>query len=189
MTDFTTIPAEAELEENMDVPEATDPEAGEWTIENDQAADWAVRKIAEERAEYTRIKGLAEAEIVRINAELEAAQKRCDNGTKYLTMKLAEYFGKVPHRATKTKESYRLLSGTLTMKKGGLQMEKNDEALLAYLKQSGAEDMIQVSEKPRWGEYKKRLQIVDGTVVDSETGDLVEGVAVVEKPDTFSVDV
>ena len=172
-----------------DEPEAQDTTPAPWRIADDGAADWAVRKIAEERAELARIRELAEAEIERIEAKLAAAEKRCENGTRFLTAKLAEYFSTVPHKATKTKESYRLLSGTLTMKIGGTQMKQDDEALLAFLKQSGNDDMIQITEKPRWGEYKKRLQIVGGSVVDSQTGEIVEGVTVIEKPNTFSVDV
>ena len=53
----------------------------------------------------------------------------------------------------------------------------------------GNEDMIQTTEKPKWGEFKKRLEIVGGQIVDKTTGELVEGVQIIEKPDTFTVDV
>lgn len=66
---------------------------------------------------------------------------------------------------------------------------ENDDTLLAYLKASGNEDMIQNTEKPKWGEFKKRLEIVGGQIVDKTTGELVEGVQIIEKPDTFTVDV
>lgn len=38
-------------------------------------------------------------------------------------------------------------------------------------------------------QYKKRLEIVGGQIVDKTTGELVEGVQIIEKPDTFTVDV
>ena len=110
-------------------------------------------------------------------------------GTRFLTGKLAEYFETVPHKTTKTKHSYRLLSGTLVKKIGGRTMKQDDDALLAYLKASDNEDMIQTTEKPKWGEFKKRLEIVGGQIVDKTTGELVEGVQIIEKPDTFTVDV
>lgn len=69
------------------------------------------------------------------------------------------------------------------------QRRQDDDALLAYLKASGNEDMIQNTEKPKWGEFKKRLEIVGGQIVDKTTGELVEGVQIIEKPDTFTVDV
>ena len=68
-------------------------------------------------------------------------------------------------------------------------MKQDDDTLLAYLKASGNEDMIQNTEKPKWGEFKKRLEIVGGQIVDKTTGELVEGVQIIEKPDTFTVDV
>lgn len=160
-----------------------------WRITDDGCADWACRKIAEEKAELDRIRELAEAQIQKIEEKLAAAERRYENGTRFLTGKLAEYFETVPHKTTKTKHSYRLLSGTLTLKLGGTQLKQNDDKLLDYLKASGNDDMIQTVEKPRWGEFKKRLQIVGASVVDGTTGEIVEGVEIVSKPDTFTVDV
>ena len=82
-----------------------------------------------------------------------------------------------------------LLSGTLKLKIGGVAMKQDDGKLLEYLKASGNTDMIKVTESPKWGDFKKRLEIVGGVVVDQTTGEIVEGVEVIEKPDTFSVDV
>lgn len=160
-----------------------------WRIADDECADWAVAKIAEERAELARIKALADEQINRIMEKVQAAEKRCENGTAYLTSKLAEYFNTVPHKKTKTTESYRLLSGTLKMKLGGVSMKQDDEKLLEYLKASGHEDMIKTTEKPKWGEFKKRLEIIGGQIIDNTTGEIVEGVEVIETPNAFSVDV
>ena len=177
--------------ERMDV--FTDQEepvsATEWRITDDSLADWAVRKIAEERAELQRIQTLAEGEIERIKAKVAKAEKRYTNGTEFLTRKLAQFFETVPHKTTKTKHSYRLLSGTLTRKIGGVSMKQDDATLLEYLKKSGNADMIKVKEEPKWGDYKKRLEIVGEQIIDKETGEIVEGVAIIEKPDTFTVDV
>lgn len=172
-----------ELEETEDAPRPA------WRITDDGCADWACRKIAEEKAELTRIKELAEAQIARIEEKVAAAERRFENGTRFLTSKLAEYFETVPHKTTKTKASYRLLSGTLTRKFGGASMEKDDDKLVEFLKASGNLDFIKTEEKPKWGEYKKRLEIMGGSVVDKETGEIVDGVKAIEKPDTFSVDV
>ena len=170
--------------------ETEEPEGRkEWRIADDSAADWAVQKIAEERAEFARMEALAAEKIAGINEKLEAARRRCENGTAYLTSKLAQYFETVPHKETKTKHSYRLLSGTLVKKIGGATMEKDDTKLIEHLRASGHEEFIQLTAKPMWGEYKKRLQIQGGVVIDTETGELVEGVTVTEKPDTFTVDV
>lgn len=160
-----------------------------WRIADDGCADWALRKIAAERAELQRLKDLADEQIARIEEKVAAAERRCVNGTAFLTSKLQEYFGTVPHKATKTTETYRLLNGSLKLKLGRPTMKQNDEALLAFLKAAGYDDMIKTTEAPRWGEYKKRLEIQGTDVVDKETGEIVEGVAVVTPPDTFTVEV
>ncbi len=181
-----------ELEEiDMSSFSAAEP-AGDhlgWSITNDETAEWAVAKIAEEREELARVKALADAQIGRIMEKVQAAERRCENGTAWLTSKLSEYFGTVPHKKTKTTETYRLLSGSLKMKLGGVAMKQDDEKLLEYLKASGRADMIKTTEAPKWGEFKKSLQIVGGVVVDQSSGEIVEGVEVIEKPDTFTVEV
>ena len=169
--------------------EAEDAPRPAWRITDDGCADWACRKIAEEKAELDRIRELADAQIQKIEEKLAAAERRYENGTRFLTGKLAEYFETVPHKATKTKESYRLLAGTLTRKYGGAQMKQDDAQLVQYLKDSGQLEFIKTEEKPKWGEFKKRLEIMGGSAVDKETGEIVEGVQIIEKPDTFSVDV
>lgn len=185
-----TLPAATMDElEGMELESIAADEKVPWRIADDACADWAIRKIAVERAELQRIKELACTEIARIEEKVAAAEKRCENGTRFLTSKLSEYFETVPHKATKTKESYRLLSGTLSLKLGGTQLKQNDEKLLDFLKKTGNTDMIKTEEKARWGDFKKRLQIVGSQVVDSETGEIVEGVEIITKPDVFTVDV
>lgn len=185
-------PTQEALEAVQDVFDAEETESAPrpaWRITDDGCADWACRKIAEEKTELDRITALGESQIEKIQQRIDAARRRYENGTRFLTGKLAEYFETVPHKTTKTKHSYRLLSGTLVKKLGGSTMKQDDDTLLAYLKASGNEDMIQNTEKPKWGEFKKRLEIVGGQIVDKTTGELVEGVQIIEKPDTFTVDV
>lgn len=160
-----------------------------WSITDDATADWACRKISEAKAEYDRLAALGKSRIEEITAQMEAAKKRYEGDTSYLTSKLQEYFEVVPHKATKTKESYKLLSGTLTKKRGGMQMKQDDVALLAYFRQTGKLDLIQTTEKPKWGEFKKQLEIAGDCVVDTTTGEVVEAVHLEEKPDVFVVEV
>ena len=169
--------------------EAEDAPRPAWRITDDGCADWACRKIAEEKAELDRIRELADAQIQKIEEKVAAAERRFQNGTRFLTGKLAEYFETVPHKTTKTKASYRLLSGTLTRKFGSTTMKQDDEKLVQFFKDSGQLEFIKTEEKPRWGDFKKRLEIMGGSVVDKETGEIVEAVQIIEKPDTFTVDV
>ncbi|MCC8049572.1 MAG: host-nuclease inhibitor Gam family protein [Clostridiales bacterium] len=170
-------------------PDDEDAPKPAWRIADDSCADWACRKIAEERAELNRIKELADNQIAAIESKVAATERRYENGTRFLTGKLAEYFGTVPHKETKTQETYRLLSGTLKFKKPKQDMKPDNDALVAYLKASGNADMIKTTEAPKWGEYKKRLKFMGSNVVDETTGEIVESVKVIDTPGTFTVDV
>lgn len=143
----------------------------------------------EERAEYDRLKVLADEQIARITEKVEAAKRRMENGTAYLTSCLADFFRTVPHKATKTTEKYRLLSGTLTLKKGGVKTVQDDEKLVAWLKANGYGDLVKVEESAKWGELKKRLSFTGEIAAIADTGEIVEGVTAYTAPDTFSVDV
>lgn len=164
-----------------------DEPRGTFRIADDSAADWAVRKINEERAELARIVALADEQIAKIMEKVAAAEKRCENGTGFLISKLAEYFETVPHKATKTQHTYRLLSGTLVKKLGSQTLKPDNEKLVEFLKASGNTDMIKTKEEPAWGEFKKRLEIMGDSVIDKETGEIVEGVNIEEKLGSFDV--
>lgn len=158
-----------------------------WVITNDGTADWAVRKIKEEQDEYARLNALAHDQIAEINHRIEDAERRMESRTRYLKEKLLEYFGTVPHRETKTQEKYQLLSGSLVFTKPKMSMEKDDAALLEYLKKTGYTAYVKTEEKPVWGEFKKLLTIVDDKVVNPETGEAMDCVRLVEKEASFDI--
>lgn len=166
-------------------PAAEEPQSYVFYYKDGQAVSWEdVTDAWAAEAGFQKRYTLTDAERLEIAQVLTA-----EAGGEPFAGKIAEYFETVPHKTTKTKHSYRLLSGTLVKKIGGRTMKQDDDALLAYLKASDNEDMIQTTEKPKWGEFKKRLEIVGGQIVDKTTGELVEGVQIIEKPDTFTVDV
>lgn len=175
--------------EELDIGAVVPEERPPFRITDDRCADWAVRKIAEERAEYDRLKALADEQIAAIGEKVEAAKRRFENGTAFLTSCLSDYFNSVPHKTTKTTEKYRLLSGTLVLKKGGIKSSADDEKLVPWLKANGYGELVKVEETAMWGELKKKLTFTGTVATIQETGEIVEGVTVMEAPDTFKVEV
>lgn len=158
-----------------------------FVIDNDKKADWALQKIAEVKAEYERIDAIAADQIAELQEKREDLKKSFESKTSFLKGKLAEYFETVAHKETKTQESYKLLSGSLIKKKPKVKLEKDDETLLAYFKANNLGEFIKTEEKPAWGDFKTRLEAVDGNVIDTETGEIVECVTVVETAPEFTV--
>lgn len=171
-----------------DVDPGEEQQSQRWRITDDGCADWALKKIKAEKDEFDRLTELAQAEIARIQDKLARAQRRYEQNTAYLTSMLAMYFNTVPHKVTKSgQESYQLLNGKLVLKPAGVKAEPDDTALVAWLHQNGMEDMIKVEEKAKWGDLKKKLRFVGTVATIEDTGELVEGIKVIETPPQFSV--
>ena len=161
-----------------------------FVIDDDNKADWAIRKIDEEKQEFNRIRELAEEQTARIEQKVEAAERRFNQRTSYLRSLLGSYFMQVPHRKTKTQESYRLLSGSLVLKLPKVKPVYEEDELVEYLKESGMPDYIKTEEKARWGELKKLLDLSQGKhPVIKDTGELVECIRIEETPAEFKVEV
>lgn len=69
--------------EQVDLGTVAEGERAPFRITDDRCADWAIRKIADERSEYDRLKALADEQIAAINEKVAAARKRMENGTSY----------------------------------------------------------------------------------------------------------
>lgn len=165
------------------------PERKEFRIADDGCADWAIRKIKDEKQEYDRIRELGEQQIANIQEKIALTKRRYEQNTGFLTGKLAQFFNGVPHKKTKTTEKYRLLSGTLTLKLGSIKATPDDEKLVPWLKANGYSEFVKVEEKATWGELKKKLNLESETMVTvAETGEIIEGVTVMKQPDTFVID-
>lgn len=157
-------------------------------IDNDNAADWAIKKIREEEEERDRLIAIAAAQIEALNSRIEDLNKYCESKTGYLRSLLIEYFNTVPHKETKTQETYKLLSGSLVFKKPSVKIVHDDERLLEYLKANAGIEFIKVKESIDWASFKSELVITDdGKVVDTGLGIVVDGCTVEEVPASFSV--
>ena len=87
--------------EQVDIGAMEQGERAPFRITDDRCADWAIRKIAEERSEYNRLKELADQQKAAIEEKVEAARRRMENGTAFLTSCLADFFNTVPTRQPK----------------------------------------------------------------------------------------
>lgn len=177
---------EQSIEELMELEVAEQPQ--EFKIDNDGLAEWAIKKIGEERAERDRLIETAQKQIDYYSAFINHQKEVCDRKTSYLMGKLSSYFRTVKPKETATQLSYKLPSGSLIYKKEKDDYQRDDESLLAWLKKNSP-DMVKVTEEPKWGEFKKQLTIAGDKVLISDTGEVVNGISVITKPGAFDVKV
>lgn len=150
-------------------------------ITNDRTALWAIEKIRERRAEADRFKAHYEAMARKVEDDL----KHDVANLEYL---LEAYFDTVPHKATKTQESYQLPGAKLIRKTQNPKFDRDEETLVEYLEANNRADLVKIKKSPDWAEYKKETTIMeDGTLVDVNTGEVVRGVSVTLLPPAFQV--
>jgi hypothetical protein len=164
--------------ELFDFEEEEEEEYTGFKVEDDKAAEWCMEKIRQ-----------AEADTAMWDAHFEAQKRRVhetnDHTIEVMKGFLRDYFAKVPHKITKTEENYRLPSGKLVLKKQKPQMDRDEDALLEWVRQNHPE-YIKRKEMVDWEAFKKTLKISGECAVDEE-GEIVEAITVVPRPDVFTI--
>ena len=152
-----------------------------FTVDNDQKAEWAARKIREARQDTQKWTEYYERQlsaIRRANEETEA----------YFAALLADYFETVPHKATKTQESYSLPSCKLVLKAQQPEFNRDEAVLCDYLDKKGRDDLVKITRRADWAALKKTIKVMeDGTCVDAD-GEVVEGVQAFSRQPEFKVE-
>ena len=154
----------------------------EFTVTDDTAAEWCMKKIRKIEADRAMWKAHYEAQMEKVN-------KAADESIAYFTAKLEEYFANVPHKATKTQESYSLPGGKLVRKKQQPKFETNDEALVPWLEDNFMGQLVKVKKSADWAALKKVCSVTpDGEHVATDEGEIIPGVTVTQRPDVFKVE-
>lgn len=157
-------------------------------IDSDALADWAIMKIKAERDEAERLVSIGNEQIETIKEKQDSIKKQAENKCRYLLSLLNEYFHCVPHKETKTQETYKLLSGSLVKKKASIKYEKDEKAFSEWLEANGYDSLVETVKKPKWAEFKSQIAVDgDGNVIDTETGCFVEGITTVVVPESFDI--
>ena len=175
---------EVDMVDNERIEEAGDV----FTIDTDEKAEWALKKVLAAKKEKERLSALIASERERLDRAQDDIDKRYEDDTSYLLFKLGEYFKTVEHKETKTQESYQLLSGKLVFKKPSQKLEQQEEALLEWCKHN-APEYVRTKQSVEWGQIKKCMKIVGDAVIYDATGEIVQGVAVSEVAGVFDVKV
>lgn len=163
-------------------------EYAEFEIKTAQQADWAISKIAEERARAEFFINCAKEEKARLDNQIKDAEKKLENATSFLTGKLGQFLEKeeVPKKETKTQISVTLPAGKIVKKlpktefimQGGedVTKHKSDEDFIKEIKGID-ESFIKQTEEVMWGDLKKKLAVDDdGNVYVKDTGEYIESI-------------
>lgn len=156
-------------------------EAEGFVIDTDAKAEWALKKIAEARKDRDMWVAWYKSKIEEINTQT-------DFDTMNLERMLAEFFASVPHKKTKTQESYKLPGGKLVMKTQNPEFKREDKTVIEWLKKNNREQFVNVEEKLDWERLKGSTAVFNDSVV-TEDGEIIPGIQVVEREPKFVVEV
>lgn len=152
-----------------------------FVIDTDKKAEWAMQKIREARADRDR---LVEWYKEKTKEIIEQTEFDVNN----LERMLAEYFETVPHKKSKTQESYSLPGGKLILKKQNPEFKRDEAKVIEWAKVNGCNKYVKVEEKLAWAELKADVGVFGDHVV-TEDGEIVPGIEVIERPAEFKVEV
>lgn len=156
-------------------------------VDTDTKAGWALSKIKADREEALKF-AFACKEMARVyDGKARDVMDKVAQKTSYLEGLLQAYFLTVPHKGTETQETYRLPGGVLKKKLGTVEFVRDDKVLVEFLKSNNYTDYIETTYTPKWAELKKDVTVSGSRVVNG-SGEVVEGVTAVERPDTFVVE-
>lgn len=150
-----------------------------FVVSNDKEAEWCLKKIREADEEVASWKEYYAEQLRKITEACEATKSN-------MMHLLEQYFNTVKHKKTETEESYRLPSGKLVLKKQVTDFEKDDEAVIEWLKANGGERFIKTKETLDWNALKKGLSVC-GDMVADEDGQIIPCITAVDRPAVFKI--
>lgn len=172
------------LNEFLDRQEQVDNEG--FKVDNEQKANWVLRKIKQMQDQIKNNNDLADSEINKIEQWRNEENEKSEQSIEYFQSLLAEYAMKKREENPKFK-SLKLPNGRFGFRKRPDKWVYDDEKLLESLKKSEMNDLIRVKEEVNKRDLRKVLEVVNGKVLNPETGEFIEGVSIEEQGETFNV--
>lgn len=166
-------------DEDVGIPSA-------WVCDTDSKAEWCISKYRDAERELKNWTAFYQEQLAKV-------QKRCEATMNTMLVYLRGYYktqeANGHAKLTKTAGKYALPSGTLTMKRGTWEYKRDDDKLVPWLEaRPELKDLIKVKQSADWAGLKdKTSTLEDGTVILTETGEVVDGVGAVMKADTFEL--
>ena len=155
-------------------------------IDTDDKADWALRKIKEAENEIEKVEYFAESQIRQVENWKAKETDKHHESIDYFQSLLAEYLQNKRKEDPKLK-SITLPTGNVGFRKRQPKWVYNDDVLLKALENENMNDLIRVKKEVNKKAIKKEFKVVDGNVINPETGQVIEGIQIVEQGESLNV--
>ncbi|WP_079708587.1 host-nuclease inhibitor Gam family protein [Paraliobacillus ryukyuensis] len=175
-----------ELQEYLDQTEAVEQEG--FKVDDEQKANWALRKIAQFQNQQKQNNELATIEISKIEDWNKSENERLQQSIDFFQSHLASFAMEQREKDAKFK-SMKLPNGRIGFRKKQAKWNYDDKTLVKTLKENNLSDFIRIKEEPDKSSIKEAFQVSDGKVINPDTGQILDGVYVSEQEESFEVKV
>ena len=165
-----------------------------FVVDDDSKASWCLRKIKKMKKKLNDNERLAEELISKIEKEIrdleewrDSENEKIKNNIDFLQNKLRGYADSLRDEDPDLK-TYSLPYGDLKFRKQRPTWKYDEDKLLEFLEESKPK-MIRIKKKPDKRNIKKEVEVVGNKVVLPDSGEVVEGITIVDRPENFKVDV
>src|SRR5690625_439582 len=174
------------LQDFLDENEGTSDDG--FRVENDQAANWALRKIGQLNDQIDDNNALAQSEIDKIEQWNKEVNSTINNSIDYFQSLLAQYAADKKAEDPKFK-SLKLPNGNFGFRKRQPKWNYDNEKVVQALEKAEMNDLIRVKKEPAKADIKKAFAVNDGQVINPQTGEVIEGITIEEQADSFTLKV
>ena len=156
-------------------------------IKDLNGANWAFRKLKAIEEQEKEIKRLADKEFDRIDEWLKTELARTDRDKGYFEGLLTAYL--ITEREKDPKFKVSTPYGKVSTRKQQPNFEYDVNKFIDWAIDNEREDLVKITKTPIKAEVKKVFEVHEGRLIDPETGEIVAGVEVIDRPDSVIVKV
>ena len=163
-----------------------------FAVDDDNKATWCLRKIKHFKSKQEKNKELAEKQIKEIEKEisevedwLDAENSKLENSIEFMESKLYLYAQQLREENPDLK-TQKLPFGQLQFRTQRPKWKYDNDKLLDFAEKN-YQDLIKIKRSVDKRKLKSQAKIVRGKVIIEKTGEVVEGVEVVERGEKFKV--
>ena len=157
-----------------------------WSIQTDDTAAWASRKLRAAHHEAARIDAWMEREIARVREVAAEEKKSHERDIDWFQSHLAVYLNRLISEG-RAKKSLVLPGGKIALRSRGPKIEVEDEAtFVAWLHSSGHESLVRVRESVDRAALNKAVSTEGTRVYLVESGEVLDGVHADPQEDSVS---
>jgi hypothetical protein len=123
--------------------------------------------------------------MAKLNAWLSKQEEESDHERSFFERLLRDYLEEQKQTDSHLK-SVKLPSGRVGLRKQQPEFQRDNQRLLAWLSINRPE-LVKVREEPDWAGVKAIATIGGDNLVDSQTGEIIAGVTVINRPEKLVV--